>query len=504
VLALAVAAPSFASEKGNAERLYTRGLAEMHAGHDAAALALFQQAVTADPKDVHALYYRALGYGHAGQYKEAAADLKIVVAAGDPTIYRDTLELGYAEYRLNHFDDAAAALQSAVQRPRAAGEATLLLGIVEIRRGNYAVARANLAKVEALDASLALQARYYQGLAAYRAGDEGTAVAEFTWVSQQPGGGPFPHEASAFLDAMRQNGAKRYRLYAGVALEYDSNVQLAPDSDSLSHGVYGISNKDDGRTVFTAGGKYSLLSTPSWNVAIGYDFLQSLHFDLDSFDVQSHQASVETSWVRGPLTLGMAGAFDYDMLDEKSLDVGGYLLPWARWDEGAFGHTEVYYRLRHRNFVEQPYSPVRDSLNNATGIRQYFSLGMPTRNIVIGYRFDSDEADHGSATAALNGHQYDYHGDQFEGGVQWDFGHDWFADAVYAYKLENYAHASGFVSLTGDSRDDDRHTVIARVEKRLNEYLWLNASYIFRFNSSDENSFQYTRHITSLGLEARY
>ena len=489
--ACVAAAPADASERGRAERLYTKGLAELHAGHTEAALALFNQAVAADPKDVHGLYYRALGYGHAGRYEEAVVDLRVVVAANDPAIDRDHLELGYALYRLERYDEAVAELEIASKEGRSAGEATMLLGIVETRRGNHDAARASLSRVESLDPSKAIPARYYLGLAAWRAGDTDTAIEQFTWVSTQGGDGPYAKEAAAFLERIREGGSKPYRLYAGLAFQYDSNVALAPDDNFLAEDVYDVSDESDGRAVITAGGQYLVLATPQFHMSLGYDFLQSLHFDLERFDVQTHRAGGQAEYLLGTVTLGLAAGYEHSLLDEESLLNGGTILPWLRVDEGALGRSEMYYRARGRNYVLAPYSQVRDSWNHAIGARQFFSLGSRDRNVVVGYRFDTDVA------RRVVGEQYDYNGHQFEIGLDWAFDEDLSADLVYVYKIENYSKASL-------NRDDDEHEVIAAVEKRVWDYLWVTGSYIYARNQSDQKSFDYGRHITSLGVEVRY
>lgn len=491
LLACVTATSAGATERGRSERLYTKGLAELHAGRTDAALALFEQAVVADPADVRSLYYRALGYGHAGRFEEAVTDLQKVVAANDPSIERDRLELGYALYRLERYDEAAAQLEIASQKGRSAAEATMLLGIVESRRGNHEAARAALARVENMDATRALPARYYQGLAAWRAGDVDAAVEQFTWVSTQGGDSPYAREASAFLDRIGDGGSRRYRLYAGLALEYDSNVALAPDDNAVAQNVYAISEESDGRAVMTAGGRYAVVAMPSFNLALGYDFLQSLHFDLEAFDVQTHTVGGTARYLAGPVTFGLTSAYEHSLLDEDSLLNGGTVLPWISVDEGAFGRSEFYYRARVRDFLPNSFDPVRDSWNHAAGARQFFSLGERDRNIFVGYRFDSDLAD-------VNvGKQYNYHGHQFEIGLGWAFDEDLAADAAYVYKLEDYSAASL-------NRDDDEHQILGRIEKRVADYVWLTGSYIYRRNDSDKVSFEYSRHITSLGVELRY
>jgi tetratricopeptide (TPR) repeat protein len=491
-LACVVAPAAEASERGRAERLYSRGLGELHDGHHDAAIALFQQAVAEDPKDMRALYYRGLGYGRAGRYEESVADLRAVVAAGDPTIERDRLELGYALYRLERYDEAAAELEVASQKGRSAGEATLLLGIVESRRGNHAAAQAALDRVAGMDPGKTVAARYYQGLAAYRAGDNTAATEHFTVVARDGGDGPFASEAQAFLDSMSEGtGNKPWRLHAGLAFEYDSNVALAPDDDNLAQNVYGVSDRSDGRAVITAGGRYALVSTPKLRIAAGYDFLQSLHFDLERFDIQTHKLGAQAEYALGIVSLGLAASYEHSLLDEESLLNGGTVLPWVRVDEGDFGRSEAYYRMRARDFVLSPYSPIRDSINHAFGVRQFFSLGARTRNLIVGYRYDADVA------CENVGRQFNYDGHQFELGLEWLLAADLKAQALYAYRLENYSGASA-------NRDDDEHQVMARVEKRLTDLVWLTGSYIFRSNQSDQMSFEYDRHITSLGVEVRY
>ena len=482
-----------ASDEGRSERLYTKGLAEMHAGRTEAALALFQQAVTSDPNDIRALYYRALGYGHAGRYEEAAADLRRVVAANDPAIERDHLELGYALYRLGRLDEAAAELELAVKREgRSRGEAELMLGIVESRRGNYDAARSSLTSAAEHSPEKTVAARYYRGLASLRAGDADEASEDFTWVRDNGGDTEFARQSASFLANLSTAPAgKRYLVYAGLAFEYDSNVALAPDNDNLAENTYGISDESDGRAVITAGGRYAVIAKPNFQLTAGYGFLQSLHFDLERFDVQTHKLGSEAQYVRGPLTLGTAVGYEHSMLDEHNLLDGATLLPWARYTEGSFGRVEAYYRMRYRNFNLDPYDPIRDAFNHAAGIRQFFSLGAIDRSIIIGYRFDTDVAEDD------DGELFNYDGHQFEAGIDWAFTRGTLAGLLYAYKLEDYSKESLF-------RDDDEHSVIARVEQRLCDHLYLIGAYVFRRNISDQDSFDYTRHITSLGVEARY
>ena len=498
ILTLAVASATdpfsartaFAAESGRCERLYTRGLDELHAGRGEAALALFQEAVAADPGDMRALYYRGLGFGRLERYAEAASDLEQVVAKA-PGIERARLEFGYTLLRLERYDQAATELGLAAGTPSTAAEASLLLGIVETRRGDYAAAHASLSRALELDPSRVVGVRYYRALASYREGDMDAATEDFTWVAENGGANPLAREASAFLERIRESSVPTIRLYAGSAFEYDSNVALAPGDEQLAEQVYGVSDRADGRAVLRGGARWSFYTSSRVHLSVAYDALQSLHFDLSEYDVQTHKATGQAAFFVGPATLGLTALYEYSFLDMESFVSGSALSPWLRFDEGDFGRTEVYYRARHRDYILDPFDPVRDSYNHAAGVRQFVSLRSPGREIFAGYRFDTDIAD-GSI-----GDPYNYDGHQFEGGITWPITSDLTADALYAYRLENYSSESFH-------RDDDEHLALVRLEKRLSRLVWLSGSYVYQCNNSDQKSFDYDRHIASLGLEVRY
>ncbi|HYB98710.1 MAG TPA: tetratricopeptide repeat protein [Candidatus Limnocylindrales bacterium] len=483
-LVLLAARPAVAVDSARCERLYTKGLAELHADRVPQAIALMEEAVEADPSDLHARYYRAVSYGRAARFEEAVADLRLVVA-GNAAIENADLELGYALFKLGRHEEAAAPLQRARLHPVTAERAAVLYGMNELRRGRHAEARQGLSAAEASPT-----ARYYRGLAAYRAGDKAAAEADFAYVVQNAPDSEIGRQARVFLEQIGETDAVVFRLHGGAAMEYDSNVALAPDDDFIAS-LYGVSDEDDFRTVITAGAAYSPYVTSRTHLSFAYDFLQSLHFDLDEFDVQTHKAQGQLALFRGPATIGLTGQYEFSLLDFESLAHGITAFPWIRFEEEGLGRTELYYRMRYRDFVHDDFDPLRDNVNHAPGIRQILDLGAPGRVLMFGYRFDFEDA-----TAGI-GRRFEYLGHQVEAGVEWPLTDAMTASAMYAFKVKDYDDASR-------GRDDEEHHVITRVEHRLNRFLWLAGSYVFRGNYSDKANFEYYRHIVSLGLEARY
>src|SRR5574341_425673 len=74
-----------------------------------------------------------------------------------------------------------------------------------------------------------------------------------------------------------------------AAAQYDSNVILLAGGSPLPAG---ISQKGDWRLVLYLTGGYRVVNTGAWRAGGRYSVYQSLHRDLDAFNVQHHQVDV--------------------------------------------------------------------------------------------------------------------------------------------------------------------------------------------------------------------
>src|SRR5262249_7134088 len=151
---------------------------------------------------------------------------------------------------------------------------------------------------------------------------------------------------AAFLDRIRQGRGARYNLYGAVGFQYDSNVVLAPSGDVIK----GIGRQSDGRATIDVGGTYVPWRNEYTVLSVGYEFYQSLHFKLTDFNLQDHRPNIGIAVDAGIFQLGLQGRYDYYLLDTDSFldEVTG--LPWLAIPEGDIGRTELFYRLRRRQF----------------------------------------------------------------------------------------------------------------------------------------------------------
>jgi len=169
--------------------------------------------------------------------------------------------------------------------------------------------------------------------------------------------------------------------------------------------------------------------------------------------------------------------------------------------EDTFGRTEVYCRIRRRDFFNRSFdfngslpvnfSGVQDSWNWAPGIRQFVYLGSPDRYLTAGYRFDSEQA------INPQGNAFAYEGHEFSGGVGWALPADVGVELGYGFHRERYAAAA-------NGRRDEVHQLAFAASKPLNDYLDVTLAYFGLFNNSNDPIFNYDRSIVSLSLGVRY
>ncbi len=497
LLCLSLLSAVVAAAAEESERLYARGLVEFHANRLSEALKLFDQAVQADPQNIDALYYRGVTHGRLDDVKAAVVDLRAVVAAR-PNFVQAALDLGVALVQAGEFAEAIPWLEKAQKVADFSAQASLFLGLAQLRLQRTAEARRNLQLAATSDSSLLLPARYYEGVAGYQEQNWKQAEDDFAFVVAISPGSEMGKEAAAFLETLRQGkpaaqgGARApYQLYADVGFQYDSNVVLAPGQDVLKVQNLNVGRREDGRAVFTVGGLYAPWQTERLQLLIGYEFYQSLHFHRTDFNLQDNRPSIQLIVNEGPVRLGMLGRYDFYLLSDNTFLQEATALPWVEVSEGNYGRTELYYRMRRRDFLKQPFLGLRDAFNHAAGLRQLAYLGVQERYLWVNYQFDREDP--------INaiGNQFAYDGQEVGGGVGWAFPWGITTELGYKYRHERYAQQSL-------GRRDDEHHVLFAAEKPLNEWLDVALEYFGTINNSTESTFQYDRNIVSLSMGVRF
>ena len=485
------AMPAGASEQS--ELLYSRGLVEFHRGKYTEALALFDQAVQADPADVYARYYQGVTQGRLGNYAAAVSDLRSVMES-KPDLAQGALDYGIALVETGNFSEATRWLAKAQQVPALDADASFYLGIAQLRSDNLDAARSNFERAMQGKPDLTLAARYYLGVVEYRAGNYQEAQKHFDWVIETSPDSAVAQEARGFLTKLQEGpvrSVRPYQLFGSIGFAYDSNLQLVPSDDSIDAAL-GVTDEADGRAEIIAGGLYSPYRTETMELSLGYSFYQSLQFDLTQFDLQDHRPQAQFTVRAGPAQFNLLGRYDFYLLQTDSFLSQATALPWVGIDEGAFGRTEGYYRMRYRDFLKGPYDNFLSGFTHNPGIQQFIYLGQPDRFVSLGYQFGYFQPIDAVST------RFGYKASQVNAGIGWAFPFDIDGEVAYGFTQRIYRPTPSF------GRRDNEHQIAVAIDKYFAQYFVVTLGYLAVINDSNQPVFEYDRNVVSLSFGVRY
>lgn len=501
--------PAAASEESQA--LSARGLIELNAGRVEQAQDLFDRAVAADPSDPTARYQRGSLRAKQHDYAGAADDLRAALAAR-PAFPEAQLELGIALTELRKYAEAEPYLLWAQRSPELDAQASFFLGIAQLRLDRFEAAQANFIRARTRDPNLDLTARYYEAVIAYREHQYSAAETGFAAIVAASPDSSIGHESAQFLDVIARTRPKTYSAFGGVALEYDSNITLAPSNPVAGS----ITGEADGRFVIDLGGRYTPLTLGPASLSLSYEFYQSLEFSLTQFNLQDHRPAVQLLFDFDKVVIGVIGRYDYYLLSSSSFlqEAGGY--PWVAVREDGIGRTEISARIQWRDYkahsidddcsgppasCNSPGFTQLDGFYSYAGVRQIIDLRRPNAQLWFGYQLGFMTPDN------LGSPQYEYGSNQLEIALRWPLPYDIVGEAGFRWEHQGYAPESAALNPTGQVRTDNDYRAVVSFERPLPEisdHLFVNAAWYGTFNDSNNALFQYDRQIGSIGTEVRF
>lgn len=492
VCSVAVACPAALAD-ASSQQMVKKGLAALEAQQFERAYQIFDGAVRVDPGDARAVFYRGLAAARLGHWNLAIQDMQRGLEI-QPDLPGGALDLGVAFYEVQQYDSAEQWLNIARRRPEDAASAAQFLALIRYRTGRDGEALELFREAER-DPRLGPTARYYGALVLLRQGRVKEAREIFTRLKAEAPETEVGKVAADYLQRVFEKGGlsatgeaeRRWSAHVEAGFEYDSNVVLAPDDSDIKDTRL-IDDEGDARFRIGFGGGYRVLDGESVVIDLGYDFYQSVHFSIGDFDLQGHRLHGELRTRPGEwFQFGIAGAYEYYLLDFQSYFQQGTGMPWMTIFEGDTMATQVYYRLRGRDYLEEPFEPFLDGFNNAFGARQFFQLGAPSRVLAVRYQLDVEDP------TSNDGEEFGYLGHQLDLEVGLPLWGEARGEAGYALRLADYDEESS----RGDDRQDTRHRFTLRLLQPLSDHLTADLAYVGTINDSNIDPFTYNRHVLS-------
>ena len=342
---------------------------------------------------------------------------------------------GMQALEAERYEEARAALERAVAADPSHGRAHLLLGVSELALGDPKSALERFAAARRADPSLEPLISRYEGLAA-----EGAA-----------------------RDPMPQ---RRFRLSTRLGIEFDDNVSV-PEIDATS-------GEADGAAVADLAGSYRLFDGERAVVEAGYDFAQSLHFDLSDADFQSHAAWLDGSHAIGRLDGGLGYRFSTSSLGGDGFLNLHELRPRLELPLRPGWTAELAVAYLNKDFLDSQ-DRDRDAHHVTAGVQNFFRLPDGKARFDAGARFEAEDA---------RGSEFDYLGLSLGGGLRVPFAWrgEWALDLAYRLRLRDYSNETPSI---GEARLDLDNGVGIGLMRRLTRRVEAHLDY--RFTAADSN-----------------
>lgn len=486
----------------DAELAYAKGIAAYGERHYLAALDHFRQAVAVAPDNPDARFYLGLTLTRVGEFDKAIAALQKTLQL-DPSKQYVHYHLGLAYFRAARYKDALPQFEQALAYDPKKAATHFYLGATHAQLKHYQKALPFFAQAMSIDANLAPSAQYYRGQALYALERDAQARTAFEAAVAAGPATTTGLNAQRYLEALakRSREHRLLQVQGVVSFQYDDNVTIGDDDI--------ISRESDGRTVFAFVGRVLPVNRGPWRLGVEYDLFQSLHFDLDAFNVQSHTGKVFGRLKLDRVTLQAATDYTYTTLDNNRFSEAVTVQPSATIRATDRLLTVASLRYRYSNYFNQ-FIPLaqndvrdRDGWSVQPGVTQYWTFNQNHSYVWLGYHFEASRN---------RGTDWEYNGHQVTLGLHTPLLWGIELDVDGSYRRRDYLHDNSFdadplsVRTTADrnERTDDRFTAAAVLARKLGPYLILSAGYVHTSNLSNIDFFQYDRNIWTVALTGRY
>ena len=367
--------------------------------------------------------------------------------------------------------------------------AALSLGIAWSRDGDFTKAADALRAALSMDPSNP-RIRYELAIVLYKRGETVAAKEHFTAIAEASVDVELRSAAKTYLDRIAaREGGKKLSLNFQLGAQYDSNVILDPKNPV----VPAREKKSDSRAVATFDGKYSFVNRDIFTASAGYQFYQSVHANLEDFNVQQHSMSLAArSSFKEKFAAGLTYTFSYTGVGGEHYSTIHAVRPAVDMKLSPQSLTGFHLGYEDRRFLNNndeifPANADRTGTNASAGLTHTVMLTKET-GVALGYTFDKDDADVNVWDAT--GHK---------GSLQLQSDLRIFtAFATAAFTDRKYDEAS---SPLLPKRHDQTQEYGAGVSRNLTGKLRLVLSDFYTFNDSNLSPYEYTRNIIGLFAE---
>jgi tetratricopeptide (TPR) repeat protein len=517
------AVPQAVAQQSEADVFVAQAILAYDARKYDEALALLNEALKQDPKNVEALYYSGLVL-MAQQKTEQAAETLEKARALAPRDLSVLFLLGVAYFSLERYDRAEGPLTPVFnERPQTEGIG-YYMGLIRYRKKDYQGALRAFRAETSQNPDIQQLVKFYSGLTLAILGLPEQAVAEVDAALRVQTGSALTGPVERLRDSLVSVRDAERRLHAEVRVGflYDSNVSVVPlqsndpTAESLRHRKHATTGELASLRL-----DYTWLRKGPWESQVGYSFFQTYNNRLPSFNVQNHllvgTLTYNSAVAAMPYQLGGQYTWDYITLGGDSFLQRQTGTLFATLVENQNNLSTAVGRFQHKEFYGNPAQDPnddRDARNFMFGLTHVFRFVQDRHFIRLGYQVDYENTD---------GRNYTYVGNRFLAGGQYTL--PWESTRLrydFDLHLRNYLYANTLLPAINPGtreRYDVEQNHIVRVEQVLAKNLGpsaigcadtapcpLTLAAEYQRTSADSNLtvYAYGRNVWSLSLSWQY
>ena len=444
-----------------------------------------QQAIAVEPDNPY--YHHLLGRIYLGleQYKDARTQL-FRTQAYDPNLPGLTYDLGLAGFHSGDYAMAAQNMTEAAEQSPDQVLAHYYAGISYYHLGRYDKAISHLDPAAAKSDSLLASAVYFKGLCYYQTGKRQSAIEAFQFVIKTAQDMDLKASAEQWAKALAKQAdtPRRLSLYLKAGGQYDDNVRLDPVDEDLGE------EEDDVLFEGFFSASYRFLDNTPWQMGLGLTQYQTLHEDLDDYDLTATIGNLYARYFRSPFLFSLDYLPNYYWVSGDSFLMRHQIKPAIACRINERLLTRLSYNFYTNNHFEDS---GRDGETHVLLLDGY--VDPLYRHVMLfsqlGLEYNSADRDDETYEAA-----------QARLGLKFDCPWDIEASVSGTYRYKDYRHTD---RLYGKHREDDKIKGQVSIVRPL-FYDWLNLwlEYDYTDNDSNIDEFSYERHMVTLSCAVSY
>lgn len=422
---------------------------------------------------------QGLAFTNERQYEKAITSFKRALEL-DPTYDSARLNLGIAYFKLKSFDLALETFQQILSQDPNDSSALIFLGLSLQGQEQFEKSIPYFEKAGKLDPDFHQLALFNIGKAHSHSGNPVKAAENWNAAIKTDPTTEIAEGAKALLRI--QDGKKPQKPWSvsfGAGFEYDDNITV--DEKNLT------TNLDDFSYIFEFAGAYKILQASKYELEAGYDFYQSIHDNLSSFDLQSHIFSLNGSYEWGELNFGLFNIYNLTNLgDDEFLEIHS-TSPSVGLAVNDKWYATLTYSYKDTNFFDLP---ERDAQTHGFALSNYLFIMDGKGIIQVGYRFENE---------ITTGDEFDFLGHYLDTKIKLPLPFSKKAQVSLSYQY----FFKGFKNVTasiGEKRDDYRHSIGLGIIQPVYKSIFAKLNYQFIDSTSNLTASDYKENIASLAL----